>query len=254
MEKDGTDRPVALVTGAAYGLGAAIAERLADDGYDLMLTAEVGCEATTQRCRNARIHSQPADLTEPSAAEAVVELVHAHFGRLDAVVLNAGVTTPCPIHRQEPAALRDVFALNVESGLLIAGRSLPLLRRSQSPAIVWISSIHGIDGFADHAAYAASKGAVIAATRALAIEFASVGIRVNAVAPGMVAVPRTIGSPSYGDGSSWSPLGRAASPGEIAGVVSFLVGADASFITGTTIVVDGGAHAMSALARISHDD
>ena len=147
------------------------------------------------------------------------------------------------------AAFDDLFALNVRAPFLAARRALPELARSGRGTIIIVSSVHALSGFSGASAYAGTKGALVAWARELAVELAPRGIRVNAIAPGLIEVPRYHGLPGYTTemGDRMVPLGRIGKPEDVASAVLFLAGDTASFITGHLLVVDGGTSARMAL-------
>lgn len=240
------DRTVAIVTGAAGGIGSACARELASSGARLALVdrpttaleelarelGAMGCEA----------HAYPVDLTDAEAIDACVDDIVADLGPVGVLVQAAGMLV------SGPAA--DVTAASWEQALNVNARATFFMMRataeramSQGGSIVNLSSMAGIRGMRlgmQGAPYAASKGAVQALTMQAAVEWAPRGIRVNAVAPGGVMTDRMrkMGFPP--DAFSAVPLGRLSEPEEIARAVTFLASDAASMITGQTLVIDGG--------------
>ncbi|MGI9254961.1 MAG: SDR family NAD(P)-dependent oxidoreductase, partial [Thermomicrobiales bacterium] len=189
------------------------------------------------------------DLKEVAACERVIDAALARFGGLDILVNNAGVTRAQSLENTTEALYDEMFDLNIKAYFFCARRALPALRASGRGSIVNISSVHGGGGFADHVAYAATKGAIVAFTRTLAVEVASQGIRVNAIAPGLIEVPRYFDNPTYDSAAAGAmvPVGRVGLPKDIGPTAAFLCGDGASFITGQVLYVDGGTNAKMGL-------
>jgi 2-deoxy-D-gluconate 3-dehydrogenase len=248
---DTTGRPVAFVTGASFGIGAATALVLARDGFDIAISATriANLEDTAQklsksRCRVLKVE---LDLCSQSSIECAFATVVETLGRVDVLVNNAGVNlrkTALEVTLTEwDAVMRanssGTFFMTQQFGrhLLAAGRP---------GCVVSVSSTHAILGAAERSTYGISKAAILQMTRMLAIEWAQYGIRVNAVAPGRVNTPSpsraaTTSDPKYMQAMAERvPLRRLASAEDVAEAVAYLAGARGGFVTGHTLVIDGG--------------
>lgn len=239
-----TDRPVALITGAAKRVGAEIARALHAAGYDLSLHCRrsvdeantLAAELETRRPDSTLVLQ--AELADLDALPALVDTTVAHFGRLDALVNNASAFFPTPIGSATPDQWQSLFASNAQAPFFLAQAALPALRASHG-AIVNLVDIYAERPLANHPLYCMAKAALGAMTRSLALDLGP-EIRVNGVAPGAVMWPSD-GKP-YDDQQSMlarTPLRRAGSPHDVAGAVLWLL-RDAPFVTGQIIRVDGG--------------
>ena len=233
------------MTGAGRGLGAATAERLAQDGWDVVVnyraTAE-GAEAvkTTVEAMGQRALVVKADVSRWDEVQAMVAQTLEELGSLDAVVNNAGVYQRAKLPEVEPAEWHEALDVNLTGSFYVAKAAAPHL--PDGGRLVNFASVLGAIGtpHGDHSA--ASKGGVVAMTKSLAKELASRGILVNCVAPGAIDTDM-IGQDTPEQRAARAkaiPLGRVGRPEEIAGVVSFLLGPDATYLTGQVIHVNGG--------------
>jgi 3-oxoacyl-[acyl-carrier protein] reductase len=239
--------PVALVTGASRGIGAACARALAEAGYDVgvgFASDADGATATAAAVEEAggRAAIHRADVADEDAAGAMVEAVEEALGPLDAVVLNAGITRDGLAVRMGGEDWSAVIDTNLSGAFYTARPALRGLLRRRSGSIVAVSSIVGLIGNAGQANYAASKAGMLGLVRALAREAGGRGVRVNAVAPGYIATDMT--SALTDDQRSAllasTPLGRLGEPEDVAAAVVFLCSPEASFITGAVLSVNGG--------------
>jgi meso-butanediol dehydrogenase / (S,S)-butanediol dehydrogenase / diacetyl reductase len=244
---------VAIVTGAASGIGRAIAARLADDGR-AVVAVDANREPLQAAAHDAGLHAVVGDVTTEADNEATVAAA-AGLGRLDAVVLNAGVAGVGGVDVQPLAEFDRILDVNVRGVLLGLRAALPALRAGGGGSIVVTASISGL--FADPGifAYNASKAAVVNLVRSAALDLAPEGIRVNAVCPGGIRGTGMTGpmerhAPGlYEEMRSHVPMGRLGEPEEIAAVVAFLLSDAASFVTGVALPVDGGVTAGTGQFR-----
>lgn len=236
---------VVLVTGAGRGLGAATAERLAQDGWDVVVnyreTAE-GAEtvATTVKAFGQRALIAKADVSRWDEVQAMVETTLREMGRLDAIVNNAGVYKRGSVPETEMSEWHEALDVNLTGSWYVVKAALAYL--PNDARIVNLASILGAMGSKHGAHYAASKGGVIAMTKSLAKELAPRGILVNCIAPGAIETDMIAKDTpeERAKRERQIPLARVGQPMEIAGVVSFLLGPDASYLTGQVLHVNGG--------------
>ncbi|HDL77423.1 MAG TPA: 3-oxoacyl-[acyl-carrier-protein] reductase [Lentisphaerae bacterium] len=237
---------VALVTGAARGIGQAIAVRLAEDGADVAvcdLKAE-WLEETRQKVSSAgrKVRSYEVNVGDAVGVQNVVQQVLGDFGRIDILVNNAGITRDSLLLRLDEKDWDDVLNVNLKGTYLFTRAVARPMMKQRSGAIVNIASIIGEIGNAGQCNYAASKGGVIAFTKSAAKELAARGIRVNAVAPGFIQTRMTEALPEEARQKMLQmiPLARFGQPEDVANVVAFLAGDDASYVTGQVVNVCGG--------------
>ncbi len=239
---------VALVTGASRGIGRAIAVDLAKNGASVVLVgrdADALAEAAAQAREalpGAKVSVHQADVSDPAAVEAFVAATIKEFGSLDIAIANAGQAVDGLLVRMKPADIDRMLDVNLKSALYLVGAVARPMMKQRAGAIVLISSIVGLGGNAGQAAYAASKAGLLGLAKSAAKELGSRNVRVNAVAPGLIetAMTETMPQEARAHYLATIPLGRAGTPDDVSGVVTFLCSDAARYVTGQTIVVDGG--------------
>jgi gluconate 5-dehydrogenase len=242
---------VAIVTGGSRGLGREMAEGLAEAGASLMLVARreqwLGPAVSEMRAAGFACEGMLCDVTIPAEVDAVVERTLEVFGGIDILVNNAGVSWGAPIEEMPLEKWRSVIETNLTGAFLFSQRAGRVMLARGGGVILNIASVAGLKGMSDEVpstiGYVASKGGLIAMTRELAARWGRRGIRVNCIAPGffpsrMSEKVLPLVQKRY---EEQTPLGRIGREGELKGVAVFLASAASSYITGQTIVVDGGA-------------
>jgi NAD(P)-dependent dehydrogenase (short-subunit alcohol dehydrogenase family) len=242
---------VALVTGGSKGIGYACAERLLADGFRVAICARNAGEVSAAAGRlggPGRVYGLRCDVGSAEDCAALVPAVLDRFGRVDALVNNAAVYTPVPFLDFTADTWDALMDINVRGPVLLGVAAARAMRdQGGGGRIVNIASTNGQLSEAEFAHYNASKAAIISLTKSMSVELAPFGILVNAVAPGWILTPLSEPFVATMTGDSLgriSPLKRVGQAAEVAAAVSFLCGADATYITGTTVNVDGGLTAM----------
>ncbi len=240
------DGKVAVVTGAARGIGQAIARELATQGADLVLCdldADWLAEtAGIVQGLGAKVHCVSVNVSDAAAVDTAMADVMASCGRVDILVNNAGITKDALMVRMSEAQWDDVLDVNLKGTFLMSKAVAKPMMKQRAGAIVNIASIIGLIGNGGQCNYAASKAGVIALTKSTAKELASRGVRANAVAPGFIASKMTdaLSEKVRDQMLSNIPMGRFGEPGDVAKVVAFLAGEGASYMTGQTLTISGG--------------
>jgi NAD(P)-dependent dehydrogenase (short-subunit alcohol dehydrogenase family) len=251
----------ALVTGGGTGIGAAIARRLAADGYDVCITgrrpgpleevaADIGALAV------------PGDTGDPGDAQAAVAAAKEAFGRLDVLVCNAGIGSAGTVEEQTPEGWDEVLRTNLTGAFLACRAALPELVKAKG-AIVTISSDSGLRVAPRSAAYCTSKAGLIMLTKSIALDYGPHGVRANCLCPGWVRTPmadgemdelgeqrRTDREGAYALAAAPVPLRRPGTPEEIAAAVAWLASDESSFVTGAVVAIDGGNVVVDASAAV----
>lgn len=232
--------PVAVITGAAQGIGERIAQVLAEEGYRLALFDRQPIGASDG------VLTFTGDVTSEADVNAFAQAVTEQFGQIDVLVNNAGIACISPLEEMPVDLWRQVMEVNLTGPFLMCRALGKIMLAAGQGSIVNIASVAGLFGVADRAAYNASKHGLIGLTRTLAAEWGGRGVRVNAVCPGWVKTPMddaSQGEGAYGDQdiTDHVPLGRFAKPDDVAQAVAFLADARRSaFVNGVTLSVDGG--------------
>lgn len=228
-------KPVAIVTGAGRGIGAAIAKRLARDGWQV-----VASDIDETACRAAAVplgaFAHPCDIADERAVAGLVRATRESYGRLDAIVSNAGIGMHGPLASITLADWNRVLGVNLTAAMLLAREAEGDLR-ARKGAVVLIASTRAHMSEPDMLAYTASKGGLVALTHGLAMALAP-DVRVNCISPGWIDTGKS--EPLSAADHAQHPVGRVGIPEDVAAAVAFLLSGDTGFMTGAEIVLDGG--------------
>lgn len=237
---------VIVVTGAGAGIGRACAERFLAEGA-LVVAADRDADALTT-LDHERADTVTVDVTDPTAATALVDRARDRFGRLDVMYANAGGAFPTPFEDSDDDYYRETIALNLDAPWHAARAAVPVFLEQDGGVFLATSSGAGIDAVRGLAAYGAAKAGVQSLVKTLALEYGAAGIRANAIAPGPIESPGILAWLATRPGGvdehvKDHPMRRMGKPEEIAAAAAFLASDDASYINGVTIPVDGGKQA-----------
>ncbi len=226
---------VVFVTGGNRGIGLAIAQRFAQDGFKVAISYREQKPAEY-------FYMVKADVTDSKSIDAAIDEIEKNLGPLEVVVINAGTNKDALAMRLEDSDMENIINTNLMGSIRVARRSVKSMIKNRKGRIIFIGSVVGMLGSPGQMVYASTKAGLIGAARSLAREVGSRGVTVNVVAPGYVDTDMTndLDEARKDMITSSTPLGRTASASEIAGVVRFLASEDASYITGAVIPVDGG--------------
>ncbi len=249
----------ALVTGAGTGIGREIALEFARQGADVVLHYSQGPEGAESAAREIQAMGRRAailgaDFNDADAALRLADSALQFWGGIDCLVNNAGITLNRPFLKMTPEQLDILLNVNFRTPYLLTQRIVAPMLKNGAGAICNLSSVHGLQGAPEHSAYAATKGAIAACTRSLAVELSYQGVRVNAIAPGWImvenhaaAIPDFSMEKSAEQARTAVPVARYGLPLDIAKMAAYLCSEDAGFITGQTFVVDGGTTTLMSL-------
>jgi 3-oxoacyl-[acyl-carrier protein] reductase len=236
----------AIVTGSARGIGKAIAEKLAREGANVLIS-DVNIEAAEETAKEiqslgVKSMAMKVNVVNYNEVEAMVKKVNEEWGSVDILVNNAGITKDNLILRMTPEDFQLVTDINLKGVFNGVKAAYPVMMKQKSGKIVNIASVIGLMGNVSQANYAASKGGVIALTKSAAKELAKRGVNVNAVAPGYIQTPMTdrLAEQVRNEIMKLIPMAKMGQPEDVAKVVLFLSSSDSDYITGQTITVDGG--------------
>jgi len=243
------DRKVALITGAASGIGAHCALRFAQEGarvagLDLQKPVDAAAWAAVETAAPDALFVDGVDVRDEERVASAVRTALDRFHHIDVLVNAAGVEGVGAAHELTQESWDRTVDINLKGSFLVAKHVLPSMLAQRSGSVIHVASVEGLEGMSGSMAYNASKGGVVLMTKSMALDYGPTGIRVNCLCPGLILTPLTDivqrAKPVLDQMVSWHALGRAGRPEEVAGAALFLASDDASFVTGHALVVDGG--------------
>lgn len=252
MSKGRVADRVAIVTGAASGIGRASAIRLAQEGasvvcVDINQKASEECAHEITKA-GGKAYSAGCDISDSAACNKVVAECVANYGTVDILVNNAGVNLPGVFHEVSDETIMKTLSVNVMGAMYLSRAAISYMLKTSRGSIINMSSVNGLVSEPFLSVYSASKGALVMLTRGIALDYAKTGIRCNAICPGWVDTPINYAHADMLGGldhvyktiSSFQPIGRPGTPMEIANLVLFLASDESSFMTGSIVSADGG--------------
>jgi NAD(P)-dependent dehydrogenase (short-subunit alcohol dehydrogenase family) len=243
---------VAIVTGAGSGIGEASAIRLAEEGATVVCADinEAAAQATAEKINSTggKASAYEIDISQSHKCTAIVEDTVSKYGSIDILVNNAGVNLPGVFHEVTDETIQRTLSVNVMGAMYLSRAAIPHMLKTSRGSIVNMSSVNGLVSEPFLSVYSASKGAIVMLTRGIALDYAKLGIRCNAICPGWVDTPinhahaKMLGGLDhvYKTIDSFQPIGRPGTSREIANLVLFLASDEASFMTGSIVSADGG--------------
>lgn len=234
------DRKIAIVTGGLSGIGQAVARRMVDEGATVVAGDIASGES---RIGSSSLTSFRLNIEDSASVDALIRAVLTHYGRLDCLVNSTAIGCDTPFLETGLETFDRILAVNLRGSFIVGKAAARAMSMTGGGSIVNVASVSGVAGTAGRSADAASNGGVIALSRAMAVDLAGLGIRVNVLAPGPVETPLVAQMHHKDARTQWierTPMHRYADPAEIAAAAVFLCSDDASFVTGDVLAVDGG--------------
>lgn len=246
--KKGLEGKVAIVTGARRGIGRAIALKLAKEGANVVVTdlSKEDCEAVVKEIKGLGSNgiALKLDVTKEKDVKRVVESTKKKFGRIDILVNNAGIFIQEDLEKMDSSTINKIIDVNLKGPISFIKEVIPIMKKQRHGKIINIASIAGFVSFEKSSIYCATKGAIVNMNRELAVELGKYKINVNGVAPGVIETKMTEdllkNKKTKSELLKNIPYGRTGKPEDIANAVAFLASDESEYITGETIVVDGG--------------